>query len=81
LRVASEWFESTRIVLGEKAVRKLCCYENLELVFCVSTQEATTWGSELIKTARDFLESEHRGYVLSARLGKGCVSEASVESI
>jgi hypothetical protein len=39
------------------------------------------WGSELIETARDFLEPKHKNYTPSARLGKGCASEESIQSI
>jgi hypothetical protein len=39
------------------------------------------WGSELIKIARDFLKSKHRDYVPSARIGKACASEVSVQSV
>lgn len=39
------------------------------------------WRSELIRTARDFLESKYRHNVQSERLGNGCASEASVWSV
>lgn len=55
-------------VKRETAAWELFCYNNLELVLCVSTQAAAMSGQKLIKISRYSFQSKHRDSVPSQGL-------------
>jgi hypothetical protein len=76
----SEWCQSTWLVLRERSVQRLLCYDNLEAVYCLSTPDAAKWGQKLIRISRDFLELRQRGQRAVKNFARKAVWKALIET-